>query len=380
MIFSDRKLRKRFRAINGLIFGAFVAFISFAYTWTNHPNKRIGCTELNGDGCVCHNLERTEEVKVWVQGPLQLETGETGIYKMFLAGGPAMAGGERMAGAYNVAARYGSLAIMDTVSILFWGEITQRIPIMFSQVTDTLFWEFSYTAPDSACTDTIYSTGLSFILEGLPDTHDYWNFGPKFPVKIVPKAVPVELTSFSVSGHGGFISLQWTTASETNNRGFEVMRNSTYESNPDRWETVGFIAGNGTTADKNSYEFTDVFSPINSVAYRLKQIDFDGSFTYSALIKFESGSLTENGFEIKGAYPNPFNPSAVVSLQIGRESEIRAELYSYSGEKVRDIFEGNLSGGNHLLKVNGEGLSSGMYLLRVSNRETFAVYKLILAK
>lgn len=377
---TDLRYRKRFRAINGLIFGLFVAFISFAYTWTNHPNKRIGCTELNGDGCVCHNLDRTTDVKVWVQGPLQLETGETGIYKMFLAGGPAMAGGERMAGAYNIAARYGTLAIMDTVSVLFWGEITQRIPLMFNQVTDTLFWEFAYTAPDSACMDTIYSTGLSFILEGLPDTDDYWNFGPKFPVRIVPKAVPVELTSFSVSTQQGYNLLQWTTSSEMNNQGFEIMRNSDYGSDTDNWETVGFVAGKGTSTEQNSYEFTDNHpAPINA-AYKLKQIDLDGSYNFSGVIVAEAGSINEYGFFIKGAYPNPFNPSAIVSLQIGKDSEIKAELYAFTGEKVRDIFEGNLPSGNHLLKVDGEGLPSGMYLLRVANNQSAAVYKMILAK
>ncbi len=380
MIFSDRKLRKRLTAINGMIFIAFVAFISLAYTWTNHPNKRIGCTELNGDGCVCHNLDRTPEVKVWIQGPLQLETGETGVYKMFLAGGPAMTGGSQMAGSHNIAARYGTLAIMDTVSILFWGEITQRIPIMFAQVTDTLFWEFSYTAPDTVCTDTIYSTGLSFVLEGLPDTEDYWNFGPKFPVRIVPKIVPVEFTSFSVIARQGYNQLKWTTSSETNNQGFEIMRNDAYDTGADNWVTIGFAAGKGTSTEQNSYEFTDNHSASSNFAYRLKQIDFDGSYNFSGVVFAQTGSIEQKGFVIKGAYPNPFNPSAIVSLQIGVESDIKAELYSFTGEKVRDIFEGNLPSGNHLFKVDGEGLPSGMYLLRVSNNETAAIYKMVLAK
>lgn len=380
MIFSNREYIKRMKAINGLIFAAFIAFISLAYTWTEHPNKRIGCTELNGDGCVCHNLDRTPDVKVWVEGPVQLETGQTGIYKMFLAGGPAMAGGSQMAGSHNIAARYGTLALMDTVSILFWGEITQRIPIMFQQVSDTLFWEFAYTAPDSVCIDTIYSTGLSFVLEGLPDTEDYWNFGPKFPVRVVPKIVPVEFTSFSVIAQEDYISLKWTTASETNNRGFEVMRNADYETNSNQWETIGFVEGKGTSAGENSYQFTDIFNPVATAAYRLRQYDFDGSSSYSGVIKLEAGKLATDGFVIKGAYPNPFNPSALVSLQIGKDSDIIVELYSSAGEKVRDIFAGGLTSGIHLLKVNGEGLSSGVYLLSVRNSESAAVYKMILTK
>jgi len=67
----------------------------------------IGCTELNGMGCVCHTLERDYSVHVWVEGPESLYVGQTGIYKMFMAGGPAEGGG------YKVWGRFGEMDFVD---------------------------------------------------------------------------------------------------------------------------------------------------------------------------------------------------------------------------------------------------------------------------
>lgn len=361
-----------------LILAAFASFISMAYTWTSRPLDRIGCTELNGDGCVCHNLERTEDVKVWVTGPEVLEEGQTGIYKMFLTGGPAMAGGDSMAGAYNVAARFGELAIMDTVSVLLWGEITQRIPLMFEEVTDTLVWEFSYTAPYNQPIDTIYSTGLSFILEGLPDTDDYWNFGPKFPVRILPKITPVELTSFRVTDSKGIPQLTWQTASETNNKGFIIERAITTNTPELMWEEIGFVSGRGNSAEKNDYLFADQ-NPVNSLAYyRLQQIDFDGSTAYSPAIEFTPAKTLD--FTITAVYPNPFNPATRVKYTIPVQMNISISLYTAAGEKVMDLFNGYSEPGTHSLGISAGTLSSGVYLLSITGPGYQDAVKLILAK
>lgn len=360
-----------------LIVAAFASFVSMAYTWTNRPTERIGCTELNGDGCVCHNLERTDDVKVWVTGPQTLEEGQTAVYKMFLAGGPAMAGGDLMAGAYNVAARFGELAIMDTVSILFWGEITQRIPLMFPQVTDTLFWEFSYTAPYGIPMDTIYSTGLSFILEGLPDTDDFWNYGPKYPVRIMPKSTPVELTSFTVSAGDSGNELVWQTASETNNKGFEVERGLKLNEEIS-WHSIGFVQGSGNTSERKQYAFKDFYNLGSIVYYRLKQTDFDGAYQYSPVVEVSLSAPMD--FGIANVYPNPFNPAANIIYTIPSEMPVEISLYSVNGEKIKDLYTGAAQPGTHLLKITAENLSSGIYLIALRSADRFDARKIILAK
>ena len=150
----------------------------------NDPDL-IGCTELNGDppGCVCHTLERDFSVDVWVEGPDTLYIGEMGIYKMYLAGGPAEAGG------YNVAGRFGEMVLVDTFSFqhpLAMNELTQAFSLPFLSRQDTIFWEFGYLASDSSMTDTIYSCGISLVWDTIPDPLDRWNFGSKFPLTILP--------------------------------------------------------------------------------------------------------------------------------------------------------------------------------------------------
>ncbi len=148
----------------------------------NDPDL-IGGTELNGNGCVCHTPERDYSVDVWVEGPDTLYVGEMGLYKMFLARGPAEAGG------YNVAGRFGTMVLVDSFSFqhpLAMNELTQAFSLPFPSPQDTIFWEFGYLASDSSLTDTIYSCGLSLVWDTIPDPLDRWNFGPKFPLTILP--------------------------------------------------------------------------------------------------------------------------------------------------------------------------------------------------
>jgi len=163
----------------GLIFISLLLLASEKYI--NDP-QLIGGTELNGNGCVCHALDRDLDVDVWVEGPESLYVGQMGIYKMYLAGGPAEAGG------YNVAGRFGTMELLDTLSFrhqLALNELTQAFSLPFPSTEDTIYWEFGYLASDSSQVDTIYSCGLSLVWDSIPDFRDRWNFGSKFPSTIL---------------------------------------------------------------------------------------------------------------------------------------------------------------------------------------------------
>jgi len=87
------------------------------------------------------------------------------------------------------------------------------------------------------------------------------------------EVVPVELTSFTASANFGVVDLQWITATETNNSGFEVQR-----SDGSDFETIAFVEGFGTTTERQEYSFSDRNVTMGKYFYRLKQIDFDGTF------------------------------------------------------------------------------------------------------
>jgi len=190
--------------INILLGFIFITMIIIASENSVNDPDLIGGTELNGNGCVCHTVERDFSVDVWVEGPDTLIVGEMGLYKMYLAGGPAEAGG------YNVAGRFGEMVLVDTLSFqhpMAMNELTQAFSLPFPSPQDTIFWEFGYLASDSSMIDTIYSCGLSLVWDTIPDPLDRWNFGPKFPLTILSvTAVESELNGLPDNSFNHFIS------------------------------------------------------------------------------------------------------------------------------------------------------------------------------
>src|SRR5690606_16860319 len=95
--------------------------------------------------------------------------------------------------------------------------------------------------------------------------------------------IPVELTSFAGSTVNGNVVLNWNTASETNNSGFEIQR-STDRVN---FSNIAFVPGFGTTTQPRSYSYTDNSVNNGTYYYRLKQVDYNGAFAYSDIVEVE---------------------------------------------------------------------------------------------
>ncbi|OGU76926.1 MAG: hypothetical protein A2V93_00380 [Ignavibacteria bacterium RBG_16_34_14] len=348
--------------INITLAVVFLSFTLLAYSglFQIPPTERIGCTELNGDGCVCHSLYADPSVEVWVEGPETLAVGQTGLYKMFLTGGPAEAGG------YNVAGRFGTMKTVDSISVWDYrapNELTQAFPLLFPTPQDTIFWPFEYTASDSSDVDTIYSCGLSIVYDSIPDFYDKWAFGPKFPLTII-EAIPVELTSFSVELNDKNAILKWRTVSELNNRGFEIERLQDYKiTRLQNWEKIGFVEGKGTTSETSEYSFIDKNLTNGKNLYRLKQIDYDGRFQYSEIVELNAEGLFN--FELSQNYPNPFNPSTVISWQLAVSSYVTLIVYDILGNEVVTLISEERSAGKHEVEFNASKISSGLYFYMI---------------
>jgi hypothetical protein len=356
----------------------FVLFTAIAYSDLFEIDL-LGGTQLNGSGCVCHTTERDTTVSVWIEGPDTLMMGETGLYKMFLANGPAEAGG------HNVAGRFGTMSLVDSFSVWDYrtpNELTQAFPLVFPTTQDTIYWEFAYTAPDSLVIDTLYSCGLSLVYDSIPDFHDRWNFGPKFPVAVVQNVIPVELVSFSGYVANDRVSLKWITSSELNNYGFNIERLISGNDKNINWKPIGFVKGNGTTTISNSYSFIDDVSnfiePNMMLKYRLKQVDNDGSFDYSDEILAEVGSPTR--FSLKQNFPNPFNPVTKIEFSLPDKQPVQLKIYDALGKEVRTLFNEEKSAGDHSINFNGDGLVSGVYYYKLSANGFSEIKKMLLLK
>jgi len=168
--------------INLLLAITFLSFI--AYANLDYLHGIVGMTLRDGGtGCVCHNLAPTDSVIVWIEGPDSLIINQTQQYRLYMTGGPGVEGG------FNVASYLGTLNSIDTLVSLTSGELTHSSPHPFSN--DTIYWSFSYTAPDTLITDTLYSVGNSVNGNGNP-SQDQWNFGENFVINIIDNPVNVK--------------------------------------------------------------------------------------------------------------------------------------------------------------------------------------------
>jgi hypothetical protein len=173
--------------------------------------------------------------------------------------------------------------------------------------------------------------------------------------------VPVELVSFNASANGSVVNLSWTTATELNNNGFSIER----KTSASNWQTIGFVKGSGTTTAMNNYNFADRNILSQTIySYRLKQIDFDGTFSYSKVVQVSSNLV--NTFELKQNYPNPFNPSTQISFSLAENGLVTLSVYNLLGQEVKTLINRNMEAGLHSISFDASGLQSGVYLYKLT--------------
>jgi hypothetical protein len=170
--------------------------------------------------------------------------------------------------------------------------------------------------------------------------------------------IPVELTSFTVIANFEEVELSWITSTETNNLGFEVQRSTGGD-----FEKIAFIEGHGTTTESQAYTYIDRSINSGSYSYRLKQVDFDGSFEYSNVIEVEVPVLKE--FALDQNYPNPFNPSTNIEFRLAVDSKVSLKVFDVLGQEVVSLVNANLVAGGHSVSFDASSLNSGVYLYRI---------------
>ncbi len=189
-----------------------------------------------------------------------------------------------------------------------------------------------------------------------------------------PGTIPVELTSFTVSVNENNVTLNWITVTEVNNRGFDVLR-STVE---DVWETIGFVAGFGTTTKTQYYSFVDDNLASGKYAYRLKQFDFDGTVELLNVVNVEV--TTPVKYNLSQNYPNPFNPSTAIKFTLAKSGNVTLKIYNTLGEEVALLVNQVMESGNHEVNFDAFSLGSGIYFYRIEAGDFSQVKKMTLLK
>lgn len=186
--------------------------------------------------------------------------------------------------------------------------------------------------------------------------------------------VPVEFSSFTANANGNCVILNWTTATETNNAGFSVERKDAGGS----WATLGFVNGSGSSTLVNRYSFTDPDVPYGKYTYRLKQVDYDGTFSFSSEVSIDIQQVTV--FSLYQNYPNPFNPATVIKYSIPSDEYVILKVYDVLGREAAVLVNGKQSIGEHMVSFDASRLSSGIYFYTLSAGTYNETRKMILAK
>ncbi len=189
-----------------------------------------------------------------------------------------------------------------------------------------------------------------------------------------PFFIPVELTSFNATITDGSVTLNWSTATELNNLGFDIEQS--FDNNI--FNKIDFVSGYGTTTETKIYTYTISNTSTSKQYFRLKQIDFDGSFEYSSAVEVEGFAPKE--FSLKQNYPNPFNPSTKIGFTLPLESNVKITVYNLIGQKVTEIVNSKFSAGNHSVDFNATELSSGIYLYKIEAGNFTSVKKMQVMK
>jgi len=215
--------------------------------------------------------------------------------------------------------------------------------------------------------------------EGLKLMEQYNIMGDCTTLLTLDVVVPVELTAFTTENVNGEVIIKWQTATETNNSGFGVERSQESEVGSQKnWENITFVEGNGTTAEVKEYIYIDKIENPGYYYYRLKQIDFDGTITYSPEIEVDLKGPTE--FALLQNYPNPFNPATIIRFTLPVETNVTIAVYNSIGEKVSEVFKGEMEAGYHEVNFDASNLSSGVYFYRLESANFVNVKKMLLVK
>ena len=186
--------------------------------------------------------------------------------------------------------------------------------------------------------------------------------------------VPVELSSFTVTTNGKEVTLNWSTATELNNQGFEVQRK--FSSND--FVTVGSVRGNGTTTTSNNYTYVDKLLTSGKYFYRLKQIDFGGKYEYSQTVEANWSPFTI--YKLDQNFSNPFNPITTIGFGIPEKGNVKLSVLNILGEEIKVLLNEEKEAGYHSIDFNASDLPSGVYFYQLKAGDFISAKKMLLLK
>jgi hypothetical protein len=192
--------------------------------------------------------------------------------------------------------------------------------------------------------------------------------------------LPVVLSSFNSSISNRDVTLYWSTELEINNKGFDIERkNFNQAGDNSQWQKIAFISGKGNSNIPQNYQFTDKKLNSGKYNYRLKQIDYNGSYEYFNLSNdILIGTPLYN--ELSQNYPNPFNPITKIDYAVVNEGHVNITIYDISGREVMQIVNESKTPGFYTVSFDASALASGVYFYRLTASSFTQIRKMLVVK
>ena len=191
--------------------------------------------------------------------------------------------------------------------------------------------------------------------------------------------LPVELTTFTATCNRLNAELKWSTATEIENYGFDIERRAEFGKDT-LWTKVGFVSGNGSSNTPHDYSYTDAKLLSGRYAYRLKQVDLNGTYKYYKTTEVEIG-LAAKVLSLSNNYPNPFNPSTNIEFTLPSDGRVVLKVYNILGQEVAELFNGEAQAGRILqARFDATRLSSGMYFYQLQFGGKSLIKRMMLLK
>ncbi len=189
--------------------------------------------------------------------------------------------------------------------------------------------------------------------------------------------LPVELVSFNAKVNGDEVNLQWETATEVNNRGFELYRKDSFPNSS--YKLLAFIQGIGTTTERHIYNYIDRLSSKGKIYYKLMQYDFDGTSNEVGNIELDNNFLP-NSVVLYQNYPNPFNPSTNINFSVPEKQFIQLKIFNLLGKEIKLLVEDYFEAGIYNISFDASELSSGIYFYQINNGSSIQTRQMVLLK
>ena len=182
-------------------------------------------------------------------------------------------------------------------------------------------------------------------------------------IEVSDIALPVTFLNFDGKLKNNQVVLRWSTTNEINNKGYDIERSE----DGINFFKIGFVEAKGNTSSISHYTFTDINFNSTVNFYRLKQIDINGNFEYSRIIRINISIAKTLQTVIA---PNPFSNVTTISFSLAQSVKVSLKVFDLNGRLIKILADEEMVAGSHEIKwnannANGQPVPSGVYLLRI---------------